>query len=466
MASSRTAAARASSRGNGALRPLDRPATAHQHLRGPLHRDQAAARAVLVDGGHALAAGVEGELVDPGVTAPKLLDVGADVGCGDEERHLGGIAEVGLPGRPGVVAQDGHLDEPADSPVGGGQRPHRPPQPFEGHLLDPDLVAGQGAGLVGADHGRRPERLDRGQAAHDGMPVGHPLHAARKSDGHHRGQAFGDGGHRQRHRGEEHGLGGLAAQQAGEEHQAGGAQADDGQAPAHPGQLDLEGRGRLLLGEHLGEASHLGVPAGPGDDGPPPARGDRSSGEKHGAPVAQRHPLGHRRHLLGRRERFPGEGGFLGFEAHRHDEAGIGRQPVPRLEHEQVAGDHLGAGHPPLAAVAHDHGFGRRHLLQPCQGALGAGLLHEPQDGIQHHDGEDHSGVDPLVEQHPAYEGGDDQDPDQDVGELVKQDRQAAGPLVSAQGVRSPLLQAAGRLGRGKAVMGIGGEGGQHLVDG
>ena len=54
------------------------------------------------------------------------------------------------------------------------------------------LVAGQRAGLVGADHRDRAQRLDRRQAADDGVAPRHGLHADRQRDRQHRRQALGD----------------------------------------------------------------------------------------------------------------------------------------------------------------------------------------------------------------------------------------------------------------------------------
>ncbi len=58
------------------------------------------------------------------------------------------------------------------------------------------LVPGQRAGLVGADHRHRANRLDRRQPPHDGMAPRHRLHADGQRDGHHRRQPLGDRRHR------------------------------------------------------------------------------------------------------------------------------------------------------------------------------------------------------------------------------------------------------------------------------
>ena len=42
---------------------------------------------------------------------------------------------------------------------------------------DGHVVGGEGAGLVGADDVGAAQRLDGGQLAHHGVPLGHPHHA-------------------------------------------------------------------------------------------------------------------------------------------------------------------------------------------------------------------------------------------------------------------------------------------------
>ena len=68
---------------------------------------------------------------------------------------------------------------------------------------DTQLVLRQRAGLVGADDGRRAERLDRREAAHDRAPVGHRARAERERDRHRGGEPSGHGRDRDRHADEE-----------------------------------------------------------------------------------------------------------------------------------------------------------------------------------------------------------------------------------------------------------------------
>ena len=70
-------------------------------------------------------------------------------------------------------------------PLGGDDVAHR------------HLVAGQRAGLVGADDRHRPERLHTREPPHEGVAPRHPLQTDRQHERHHRRQSLRYGGHRQ-----------------------------------------------------------------------------------------------------------------------------------------------------------------------------------------------------------------------------------------------------------------------------
>ena len=141
------------------------------------------------------------------------------------------------------------------------------------------LVAGQRAGLVGADHRRGAERLDGRQLAHDGVGRRHAPHADAQSHGHDRRQRLGDGGDRQRHGEQEEaeddveGEGGRTEQPGGE-HDGADAEHDDAEALAGAVEFLLQRR-RLLLGgfEQARDAADFGRHAG--SRPPPRGRGRR-----------------------------------------------------------------------------------------------------------------------------------------------------------------------------------------------
>ena len=102
----------------------------------------------------------------------------------------------------------------------------------------------------------------------------------------------------------------------------------------------------------------------------------------------------------------------------------------------------------------------RGHLAQRFERALGAILLHEPeQHGEQHDDRDDH-GLERVAHQ-PGQGGRDEQDDHQDVLELVDQ-RVPGGPARRRdQLVRAVLGQPALRLVGGEPGLG----GGKGAVD-
>ena len=114
---------------------------------------------------------------------------GSDGGRGALGRDLEKPAEIGIGRRidavsgaklsPRVVARSAH----GIMPLGGH------------HVADGHLVAGQRAGLVGADHGHRPERFHAREPPHEGVSPDHPLQSERQHERHHCRQSFRHGGH-------------------------------------------------------------------------------------------------------------------------------------------------------------------------------------------------------------------------------------------------------------------------------
>ena len=124
----------------------------------------------------------------------------------------------------GTVAAAADLDQRA----AGRDRAHR------------HLVAGQRAGLVGADHGGGAERLDRRQLAHDRMRGRHAPHAEAQAHGDDRRQRFRDRRDRERHREQEQAEHDVerqrrGAEQAGREHHRADAEHHDGEAACRCG---------------------------------------------------------------------------------------------------------------------------------------------------------------------------------------------------------------------------------------
>ncbi len=150
-------------------------------------------------------------------------------------------------------------------------------------LVDGHRVLGQGAGLVGRDGRHRPERLDGGQLAHDGVAVAHALGSERERQGEDRRQSLG-------HRG--HGDGDREQQGFVEVVDAFDADPGDGQddreccdpagdavpevlhAPLERCSFGLDG------GEHGGDAAHGRLGPGSGDLDPGEASQRERAGER------------------------------------------------------------------------------------------------------------------------------------------------------------------------------------------
>ena len=86
--------------------------------------------------------------------------------------------------------------------------------------------------------------------------------------------------------------------------------------------------------------------------------------------------------LLGHRQGFTGEQGFIQPEAHRLGEAGIGRHPVPLLQPQQIAQSQLLGCNCQVNAITPHVGQGGGEAGQLRQGPVAALLLY----GIQQTD--------------------------------------------------------------------------------
>ena len=123
------------------------------------------------------------------------------------------------------------------------------------------LVERQRAGLVGADRGRRAERLDRAQALDDRALRGERLRAEREHRRDDRRQAGGDRGDREADPDQEEVVEVVAVDQAedDDESQRGGGHDRD----QHRQLVELARQRRLLLldaAQHPGDLADLGAP--------------------------------------------------------------------------------------------------------------------------------------------------------------------------------------------------------------
>ena len=232
-------------------------------------------------------------------------------------------------------------------PLGGDNVAHR------------HLVAGQRAGLVGADDRHGPERLHTREPPHEGVAPRHPLQSDRQHERHYRRQSFRHGGHGKADRSQQQigktaGLDeptdAAATNDLDDGNQADNDDAQPDQNPPQAGEPLLQRR-RLIrrLPEEAGNPSKLRVHAGGNDNRhAPPCR-------HHRAGVEERMPVAERRvdrlgvgHAFLCRQALAGERRLLRGEEKCLDEPGIGRHMVTGFDldavpdHEVFSGNRTG----------------------------------------------------------------------------------------------------------------------------
>ena len=255
----------------GTVRPEQGRAAGQQRLRRALGvYDQPVA--LSVDRRHQLAIRVEVELPAAAGLALGHPDRGAELSCGAQDGDLGGVS-AGFSARldARVVAGRGNSAHSSQRRIVpaldlGSLIPelHRPcRRPDQGRLHP---VLGQSAGLVGADHVGRAERLHRAEPLDDGAAAGQGADGDGQRQGDHRQQPLGDKSRHEPNREDD----GVDQRQPGRE----GRERDEddpechrhrGDQPGDPPHLDLERAG--VLGHALRERRY------------PPQLGGHAGGE-------------------------------------------------------------------------------------------------------------------------------------------------------------------------------------------
>ena len=445
-------------------------AHAEHGLRRPLDVDEGLAHKAVVQGRHETVAGLEGDQVRARVALGDGLQIEPGLDGRHQQRalhrvpvHPQGLAVFPL--QRGIVAQ-GHGTQGLGQPrillgphrlplvregtvgivAGAGQRQHPRTRVHRGHG---HRVAGQGAGLVRADHADGAQGLHRGQPADDGVAPGHALHADGQRDGHDRRQALRDRGHGQTHRGQEHLRRGVIAHQDAEGEAGAGKDQDGGREPAAElGHLPQQRRGEPLHPGHQGaDAADLGAGPGGDDDAGALAMGHQGARIGHAAAIRQGGLRRQRGDALVHRDRFAGQRRLLDLQSLGPQNPQVRRDLVAGLQLHQVAGHQLRGVHGDQPAAAPGHGVGREHPPDGLQGVLGLALLHESDGRVDEHDAQDDAGVEPVPQQ-----GRDprrrQQHVDQQVVELGEEAQQRAAGLGLGQSVGAVGDQApAGLLG-------------------
>ena len=316
-----------------------------------------------MEGAHALALAVERQLGHPGLWCRQCRLAHSQAGGVFHQRALGGLPFCGTIRLQLCVGAKGHRG--CQQLLGAVAALHLHP------------VLGQGSGLVGADHLCAAQRLHRREPADHCTLTAHPGHPHRKHDGHHCGQPLRHRRYRQTYRHQK------GVQNGGQIHAAVSPQAEPEQKHANGQHQRTQGpaqaRQRLLqrclalcgLRQRPGNAAHLGVHSGGGDQKLAPAIPHGAAQIGHAAARGQRSIRPRRAGVFFHRQALTGEGGFLGAQADAFHEPPVRRNRVPRLQQYHVPRHQLLAGHLQLTATPQHPAVGCCHLLQRLNGLLG-----------------------------------------------------------------------------------------------
>ena len=149
--------------------------------------------------------------------------------------------------------------------------------------------------------------------------------------------------------------------------------------------------------------------------------------------------------LLADRLGFAGQRRFVDLEPGGQPEAPVGRHAVACLQQQDVAGHHVVGSDLVADAVAPHAGLAGQHRLQRGQAALGAVLLVEADERIDHDHGQDHQRVLGAADQR-GQDRRAEQDQDQDALELREQHTPGRACRCLRQAVGAHTRQAFKRL--------------------
>jgi len=229
-----------------------------------------------------------------------------------------------------------------------------------------------------------------------------------------------------------HALGELHAGQECDQHQ--GGDPDDAAEPLEP---NHQGRRRHVAArQHLGDAANLGAAPGRRDHARDPSRQHRGAGVEHVAPVAERrigreHGIG----LLGGRQGFAGQQGFIDAQLPGAEQAQVGRHQSAGNQAHHIARDQLGGLDPARHAVAQDHRELAHQDVERRGAARRPPLLVGADRGVELEHHEDKAGVGPFPDQE-RYQGCGQQQIHQRVLELPQIDPAQARALGPGQHIR------------------------------
>ncbi|WVZ73285.1 hypothetical protein U9M48_021611 [Paspalum notatum var. saurae] len=386
---------------------LAHPAQLDDLLGGALADPVPVAVAVDVGDGGALLDGVEGQEVD-------LLDAGAGLlGVGEHADDAGvdGVLVLDAGGPGGVEehhvlvdALAAHLDE---------------------GLVDGELVEGERAGLVAAEHVHPGHLLDGGHALGDGallrQPVGADGHGHRQDGGH----GDGDAADEQDEEVVDAVAVGAVLDGVHDDDLDGHADGDGDDAEVADGrEHELEVADVVGAVHQVRRLAEEGVHAGGDDDG-------LDLPLLHGG--AREDPLAR---VLVHGQRLPRERGLVDLERVPLQQPGVGGDDVTELDADDVPGDEDGGVLLLPLAVPEDLGLGREARHEGGGGVAGVVLLDEADGGVDEEEGDDADEVLPVgrlaaaVGEHDGHDGGGLHDPGERVPHEAEELEQLALRLL------------------------------------
>ena len=311
------------------------------------------------------------------------------------------------------------------------------------HFAHRHLVLGEGAGLVGADHRRAAERLDRREPLDESVAAGHPLGAHRQRQRHRRQQALGHEGHDHPQR--EHQPVGDLHQTRHERYRTDEHpdpdrhRRDDLRQRAELGlqgaRCDLQslrqGRDPTELGVHPG-AEHHGLAAAGRDarSGEHQIRGLRTVGDR----------CRDRCRILADRSGLPRERRLVHSELDVFDDPSVRRDPIALAQQEHIPRDQLGRVDAHLHRVAQHPRLDREQPPEGVDRPLRLELLPEAEQAVD----DDHQHDRDAQLRQTGEQGDTRADPQQEchqMREVPEQPRPQRRPSELAQHVRAGPFQ-------------------------
>ncbi|MNC10057.1 hypothetical protein D3C75_576920 [compost metagenome] len=251
------------------------------------------------------------------------------------------------------------------------------------------VVEGQGAGLVGADHRGRAERLDRRQVADQRVLPGHALGGHGQRQGHAGQQALGDVGDDDADGEDQVAPERQAQRLAEQEEQHADGHRQQRQLARQVDDLALQGRVALAAGlGQTGDFAELGVHAGGEHQGAAMTGYRRGTGQQQ---VGCAQPIGGLAGL-GRSclcQRLAGQGGQADAQAVGLEQPAVGRHAVAFLHQHHVAGHQLLGVQAGGAAVAQHGDLLRQQAGQRRHRPFGAVGLPEGETAVDEDDADD-----------------------------------------------------------------------------